>query len=144
EQPAVAACQLERVLAELARGHVEVGTLVLQRERDGAAARADLEDAGGAWEREGKLNEKLCLGAWHERPAIDGELQVAKAALADYVGDRLALDGTPANRVLEGAHRRTLHAQLAVEQEPLAVDPEHVREKHFGVEPRRLTGRRRD
>jgi len=118
---------------------MQIGTLLLERERHGAAAGAEIEHARARAQSNRDLDEQLCLRARDQRARIDAQLQAAKRTPSDDVGDRLALDRASTHSVLEGTHRRTGYKQVGVAQQALASDAEHVREQQFAVQARCLT-----
>jgi hypothetical protein len=87
------------------------------------------------------FNQQLCLGSRYERAAVHRKLQMPEAAPAHDVGDGLAPHRTAAHGVLEGTHRRPRDDKLSIDQQPLARDPERVREQHFRIQPGRFATR---
>jgi hypothetical protein len=134
ELGAVGAGAAERRLAHVAARHPQVGTLVLERQRDGARAGAEVEHGGAAGQAETDLDQQLALRTRDQGAGVDGQLQAAKAAAPEDIGDRLALDRAPAHGVLEDAHRGTGDEQVTIGAELLAPDAKHVREQQFCVQ----------
>ena len=131
----------EGVVADVGARDLEVVPLVLQRECDGAAAGADVDDAGAAGQVERGLDERLGLGPRHEHARVDLQVEVAKAARAGDVGDGLALDRAAAHRGLERADRGALDGRVAVDHQACAVDTQRVGEQDLGVEAGRVDAR---
>ena len=140
----VGARDVQRLLGDVGGDDVEVGPLVLERERDGAAARADVGDAGAVRQLEADLDERLRLGPRDEHAPVDVEVQAAEPAAPDEVGDGLVPGRAAADEVLEGADRRPLDGPVAVQHDLGAVDAEHVGEQELGVEPGRVAARGAD
>ena len=86
---------------EVRRDDRRVRQLVGDRERDRARAGADVQDARGL-ELERHLDQELRLGPRDQDPAVNAQLDPAKALAAGDVGDRLAAQAT-ADELGEGA-----------------------------------------
>ena len=76
--------------------------------------------------RKRHFDEQLGLWARDQRAGIDGQLESAKATMPNDVGDRLALHRATAHGVLEGADGGAFDDQVAVDDQPLAGDAEHM------------------
>ena len=140
----VGARQRERVVAEIAARQEQVRALVLQRQRHGAAAGAHVEHARAVRERKPDFDEQLRLRARDQRARIDSQVEPAKAAVGEDVGDRLALHHATAHRVLEGPDGGPFDDQVAVDDQPLAGDAEHMRQQKLGIQTRGFAPGRRD
>ena len=88
------------------REHVEVGALVLERERDRPRAGPDVDDPRALGQLEAHLDEQLGLRSRDQHARVDGEVDVAEALRPQQVGDRLVADGPPLDEIAERAHRR--------------------------------------
>src|SRR5262249_41841701 len=88
----VLARERERRIRYVDAGHACVGPLVLQCERDGAGADADVEDPGGLdirEQREAALDDDLRLRPRHERAFVDSQDETAKAPLSEHIREWL-------------------------------------------------------
>ena len=63
---------------------------MLERQRDRAAARADVDDARAARQLEPDLDDQLGLGPRHEHARVDEQVDVSEPLAAEDVRDRLA------------------------------------------------------
>ena len=128
----------EGVLGDVGRRDDRVGPRHGDRDRDRAAARADVEHArlgrlADALQR--PLDEPLGLGPGHQHAVVDGELEPAEAPAPEHVCERLAAP-PPAQQLAEArdlvGHERALEIEVQVE----APEPEGVGEQPVGVESR--------
>ena len=131
-----ARARVERGLRALERRHRQAGALVGQRQRDGAAARAPVQDRPARGQQpERPLHQQLGLGPRHQHLGADRDPQPPEGALAGQVGDRLAAaaagDQLP-GAVALGRGQRPLRARVEVD----ALDAEGVGQQQLGVEPR--------
>ena len=122
--------------------HLEVRPLVLQRQRDRARARPDVDDARPRRQAERRLDHVLGLRPRDQHAPVDHQLDEPKALDAGDVRDRLALAAPP-----HGVHER---ARLGPGELTLRVRDQHAarstpiaaREQHLRVQPRRVAARR--
>ncbi len=116
----------ERVGAQVDTDHRQIGSLLLQGERDSAAPGPDVRDPGAPIERQRDLDQQLGLGPRDQHPAVDRQRDPPERLAPDDVRDRLA-------RLAPGQHRREplrgagIKVREGVDHEPLAPDPEHER-----------------
>ena len=132
----VAARDVERVLADVGGDDVEVRALVLQGERDRAAAGADVDDARPLRQPlDRRLDERLGLRPRDQHARVDVQLEVAEALHAGDVGDGLALAPRAGAR-RPGTRARPAPSTRASRSatQPRAIGPERVREQHLGVQ----------
>ena len=129
---------VERILGDVAGDHLSVRALGLERQRDRAGAGADVDDAralDALQQLQAAVDEQLRLGARHQHPRIDREIETAEAPAADHVGHRLAQAAAP--------HQLPAGGQLVVVERALVLgvelDPgkaEAVSQQQLGVEAR--------
>ena len=103
---AVASCDRECVGAPIRACDAQVGALVGEREGDRPAPGRQVEDPGAGGQLEADLDEMLGLGTGDQDARVDGQLDPAKAAPAEDVGDRLAEDRPAADEVTGSRGRR--------------------------------------
>ena len=132
----------QRVVADVRGGDRQVGPLVLQRERDGAAPGADVDDARAARAASGPTSTSSSVsGPRDQHPRVDRERDVAEllARRGCRRPARAPRDGRPAPRTASRAAPSS--GELRVEHEPRAPDLERLRQQELGVEPRGLAPR---
>src|SRR5205807_4468360 len=86
----IAPRKLQRRRTRLDADHAPGGPLVLDGERDGAAAGTQIRDRP-EFALERKLDQQFGFRAWDEHRGIDGQPQAVELLLAEDVSDRLAV-----------------------------------------------------
>ena len=131
----VLACERQRIGRDVDTGHLRVGPLVLQRERDRARADTDVQDPrplDPLRECERPLDERLCLGPRYESAGVGLQHQAAEAPLAEHVRERLPPFAAGEERL------ETVHLVIEARGEPGARRCEEMGDEPLRVDPRRL------
>ena len=130
----------ERRRRDVRRDDAGVGELARERDREAAAAGADVEDprrpvvpAQGAR----RLDDQLAFGARDEDVGGDFEVQSPELTVAGDEGHRLAARSPIDERRIAGGEGRRRRL-AAVGHEPGAIPAEGVPRQDFGVDRRRL------
>ncbi len=133
----VARRDLQRLGADVSRPYLGVGRVVRDRDRDAAAAGADVGDANRAISlaRDGHRaqHEHLGVGVGHEHARRDLEIQAHELLVADEIRDRLSL-AAPRHQPAVGAQLRVAQRLVELEVQVEAAQSQRVGEKHLGVE----------
>ena len=115
-----------------------VRELARQRDREAAAAGADVDDRAHAGAVPAALadglDDELGLGARDEHVGGDVEVESPELAMAGDERDRLAR-GAPLDERREAHADVGRHRIAAVGDEPRAIPAERVPRQHFGVDP---------
>ena len=129
----------QRVAAGVERPDLGIGPALLQRQRNRAAAGAEVEQARGLERRqhlERPVDQGLGVGARIEHTRIDQQLEAMEFALADQIGYRLARQAAAAQRQeLLGGGRGQRIGVVRDQPGPVvrrAAEP--VQQQHLGVE----------
>ena len=80
----------QRVRAHVDPDHPQIRPLVLQRQRDRAAAGADVDDARAGRQRQPHLDQQLGLGPRDQHPRVDRQRDPPELLAPEDVSDRLA------------------------------------------------------
>src|SRR5260370_29621726 len=84
----------ERGFADVAGPHLDIRSVVSERDRDAAAAGANVSCAQGSGgvtrDRHRALYEHFCVGVWHQHVGRDLKVEGHELLVTDQVSDRLA------------------------------------------------------
>ena len=138
----VVAGQLQGVGAEVGGGHARLRLPVLDGQRDGARAGAEIDHRGRATAGlrrprcqplQRPVDQQLGVGPRHQHTRVDLQHQAVKFFFAQQVGERLA-GGAASGQRIEGPGLRGVKQRFAVRQQPAAALGQQPRQQQLCIQ----------